>query len=852
MKAPRESTLDRASNLEPPFMTTTILSRALLAAAATTAITLDAHAQRTYVEPLAPSELQFTVGGVAPSAGYRVYLSENFGVAPEISQADLEEDVRRCKAIAAANPTQQVYPPSPAPFDLQFTINAPPPGAAAAIANIEAYYESILTTTHASGPIQITVNFGALGPTTGMNTSSTLYSVGNSAIQANLSFNNDGDDLIQSYVPVATVPVQFSFGGPVTNSANILITAGTLVGVIPSVVPGVTGPHSVITVNTAFTWDYDPTNGVTAGQVCFRTAFAHEIGHALGFNSAISIASPTIPTQLDMFRFQRSANTATGFGDFLTRPRLVHLDTPNDDHELSFVYAHYPMEDGNPSQASHFRDQVPEVGLMDPTLSTGVTAYPNYLQTSDLRVLDALGFDWNDPELLPVAQYRVEAEPNSTKANATAVTSFAAGQTLIGTSNGFGTTPADTTIGTVDDYRLRTSPLPLGIYRHTLTLSGPAGLSLTASIRGLSQLNGVIGTTDISFQSSVPSGPSVTNSWYGFGKQEEVFYQVVGSGTTTLPYSSTLSTTTISPILVPGSFFIGPITVSSVGVQTTDTEIYVYDSNLNPVPLGHNDDPLSTGGSGPSLVTVNLSAGTYYVAIGTFNTANNQSDLNPDEFYPSENVLDFPDVVANTDNFGGQATSFRITDGFTTTPVTATHTNAHDISWARFTVAGVPPPTAFCFGDGSGTACPCGNSGIPGRGCANSVSAVGALLTASGVASATLANDTLLLSATGVPNGPGLYFQGTTQLGAGLGTVFGDGLRCAGGSVIRLGIVMGVANASTYPSGAVPPNNVRISQKGFIAAGNVRQYQLWYRDSATYCTASVFNLTNGMQVTWGP
>ncbi|MBK7645056.1 MAG: hypothetical protein IPJ19_18750 [Planctomycetes bacterium] len=64
------------------------------------------------------------------------------------------------------------------------------------------------------------------------------------------------------------------------------------------------------------------------------------------------------------------------------------------------------------------------------------------------------------------------------------------------------------------------------------------------------------------------------------------------------------------------------------------------------------------------------------------------------------------------DNVGGQATSFRVTDGVTTTPVTATHTNGHDISWARFTVAGVPPPAPFCFGDGSGTACPCANSGI--------------------------------------------------------------------------------------------------------------------------------------------
>ncbi|MBK7645057.1 MAG: hypothetical protein IPJ19_18755 [Planctomycetes bacterium] len=103
-----------------------------------------------------------------------------------------------------------------------------------------------------------------------------------------------------------------------------------------------------------------------------------------------------------------------------------------------------------------------------------------------------------------------------------------------------------------------------------------------------------------------------------------------------------------------------------------------------------------------------------------------------------------------------------------------------------------------------------------------------------------------------MPNGPGLFFQGTTQLGAGLGVAFGDGLRCVGGSVIRLGVVTAASNASTYPSGAVPPNNIRISQKGFNTAGSIRQYQLWYRDSATYCTSAVYNLTNGMRVTWGP
>src|SRR5690606_27479256 len=87
--------------------------------------------------------------------------------------------------------------------------------------------------------------------------------------------------------------------------------------------------------------------------------------------------------------------------------------------------------------------------------------------------------------------------------------------------------------------------------------------------------------------------------------------------------------------------------------------------------------------------------------------------------------------------------------------------------------------SAFCFGDGSGTACPCGNSGAAGRGCANSVDASGARLAASGAAS--LTNDTLVLSGSGMPNSSALYFQGTTQISA----PFGDGLRCAGGTVVR-------------------------------------------------------------------
>ncbi len=36
------------------------------------------------------------------------------------------------------------------------------------------------------------------------------------------------------------------------------------------------------------------------------------------------------------------------------------------------------------------------------------------------------------------------------------------------------------------------------------------------------------------------------------------------------------------------------------------------------------------------------------------------------------------------------------------------------------------------------------------------------------------------------------------------------------------------------------------------ARGDLKHYQCWYRDAATFCTTSTFNLSNGLSLTWGP
>ncbi len=154
--------------------------------------------------------------------------------------------------------------------------------------------------------------------------------------------------------------------------------------------------------------------------------------------------------------------------------------------------------------------------------------------------------------------------------------------------------------------------------------------------------------------------------------------------------------------------------------------------------------------------------------------------------------------------------------------------------------------TPFCFGDGTGTPCPCGNNGVAGNGCASSINPSGANLFAGGVPS--IAMDTLALQGCGMPNGAAYYFQGTTRMAGGNGVSFGDGLRCAGGTLVRPGTKTNVNGASQFPSGADPA----VSVKGRCNSGDVRTYQVGYRNPAAFCTSATFNLSNGLEIVWAP
>jgi len=153
------------------------------------------------------------------------------------------------------------------------------------------------------------------------------------------------------------------------------------------------------------------------------------------------------------------------------------------------------------------------------------------------------------------------------------------------------------------------------------------------------------------------------------------------------------------------------------------------------------------------------------------------------------------------------------------------------------------PGSSYCFGDGSATACPCGNPGATGEGCANDTGS-GAILTGSG--STSIATDDLVLQATNLTSGPGLFFQGNNAVNSGNGNPFGDGLRCAGGGVRRLQVRF--ANSG---NGFTTTTTISIATTGIVSAGQTKRYQYWYRDSGTSPCNSLFNLSNGYELTWG-
>jgi hypothetical protein len=120
----------------------------------------------------------------------------------------------------------------------------------------------------------------------------------------------------------------------------------------------------------------------------------------------------------------------------------------------------------------------------------------------------------------------------------------------------------------------------------------------------------------------------------------------------------------------------------------------------------------------------------------------------------------------------------------------------------------------------------------------------GALLAGSG--SASVAADDLALVATQLPAmNFGAIHMGSQPVNGFLGTPFGDGLLCVGGTTKRFPV------GSTGSAGFLVLTGPAGKSSGLITPGSTWNFQAWFRDPAGPCGEGL-NLSNALSVTFTP
>jgi hypothetical protein len=298
--------------------------------------------------------------------------------------------------------------------------------------DIAANYWSSLITTNATVNLQI--GYTALGTGVIGSTSSTFRSATAASIYQNLALTGDSalDAIAVSHLQPLDANGGLSF---ITNSNAGNVISKTVkvydnddsfnnrqLDVNTSVLKalGYTGYDQTvdaqINFSSAFAFDFNPNDGITAGKEDFIGVAIHEIGHALGFTSGVNdydlyaagtkspYSGQTINlntsaefSTLDLFRYSGDPhNLVPGAGlalDLSTGgTALFSIDGAAAFNGASFATGRYA---GDGQQASHFKDSAgcgTQIGIMDPTFCKGQMGV---VTDNDIAAIDALGWNIN-------------------------------------------------------------------------------------------------------------------------------------------------------------------------------------------------------------------------------------------------------------------------------------------------------------------------------------------------------------------------------------------------------------------------------------------------------------------------
>ncbi len=226
-------------------------------------------------------------------------------------------------------------------------------------------------------------------------------------------FPNIPDDFLNFRTNDDTGAV-FLDDGTISAINNIFLDVNTAnakaIGLIPALDPGVDASIEFNSVGVPF--DFDPSDGITAGSFDFVGVSAHEIGHALGFVSGVDIVdiftdagplavfnplnvlleSSAYISVLDLFRYSADSLALDAYVlDLATGPHpggLPYLSIDGGATSLGGTLETGSFN-GTGRQASHWKDSL-GFGIMDPTASPGELLGISGL---DIKAFDVIGWD---------------------------------------------------------------------------------------------------------------------------------------------------------------------------------------------------------------------------------------------------------------------------------------------------------------------------------------------------------------------------------------------------------------------------------------------------------------------------